>query len=102
MTPAVVRAIGKDTQKPLEGYAEFSLDGLDGIFNRVCPTPVSYGKYNIRSITPRHNGKVERQNKLNEERFYNDLRMYSLTDGNKQLEKYQKKSNAIWKVCLGM
>lgn len=58
--------------------------------------------HRIRPRTPRHNGKVECQNRLDEERFYNDLRMYSLADGNKQLEKYQKKSNAIWKVCLGM
>ena len=48
----VVRAIDKVTQEPIKGYAEFSVEGLDGVFERVCPTPVSYGEYNIRSVTP--------------------------------------------------
>lgn len=56
----------------------------------------------IRHATPRHNGKVERQNRIDGERFYSKLRMYSLEDGRKQLAVYQRKSNTYWKHCLGM
>ena len=56
----------------------------------------------IRVATPRHNGKVERQNRIDGERFYDKLRMFSLEDGRKQLAVYQRKSNGYWKTCLGM
>lgn len=58
--------------------------------------------HRIRIATPRHNGKVERQHRIDAERFYSRLRMYSLADGQKQLAVYQKQSNNIWKPCLGM
>lgn len=54
----------------------------------------------IRVATPRHNGKVERQHRIDEKRFYKKMRMYSLEDGRKQLAKYNKKSNDIAKICL--
>lgn len=54
----------------------------------------------IRIATPRHNGKVERQHRTDEKRFYRKLRMYSLEDGRKQLAKYNRFSNTIPKVCL--
>ena len=56
----------------------------------------------IRVATPRHNGKVERQHRIDQARFYNDLRMYSLLDGQRQLAEYQRKSNDYIKGCLGM
>lgn len=56
--------------------------------------------HRIRVATPRHNGKVERQNRQDEERFYKDMKMYSLEDGRKQLAVYQKKSNNYIKTCL--
>ncbi|MCD8090358.1 MAG: DDE-type integrase/transposase/recombinase [Clostridiales bacterium] len=56
----------------------------------------------IRVATPRHNGKVERQNRQDGDRFYDDLKMYSLEDGRKQLAVYQKKSNNYIKTCLNM
>ena len=56
----------------------------------------------IRVATPRHNGKVERQHRIDQERFYNELRMFSLLDGQRQLAEYQKKSNDYIKGCLGM
>lgn len=56
----------------------------------------------IRVATPRHNGKVERQHRIDQERLYETLRMYSLKDGRKQLAAYQKKSNGYIKGCLGM
>ena len=58
--------------------------------------------HRIRPATPRHNGKVERQNGLDQKRFYRKLRMFSLADGRKQLAAYQRYSNNIWKICLGM
>lgn len=56
--------------------------------------------HRIRVATPRHNGKVERQHRTDEKRFYKKMRMYSLEDGREQLRKYNKKSNNISKVCL--
>ena len=56
----------------------------------------------IRVATPRHNGKVERQNRIDGERFYSRMRMYSLEDGRKQLAVYQRKSNTYIKTCLNM
>ena len=56
--------------------------------------------HRIRVATPRHNGKVERQHRLDEKRFYGKMRMYSLEDGRKQLKKYNRISNNISKCCL--
>ena len=39
--------------------------------------------HRIRVATPRHNGKVERQHRLDEAKFYSKMRMYSLEDGRK-------------------
>ena len=55
--------------------------------------------HRIRIATPRHNGKVERQHRIDQQRFYNRLRMFSLEDGRKQLAVYQKKSNDYFKHC---
>lgn len=56
--------------------------------------------HRIRVATPRHNGKVERQHRIDENRFYKKMKMYSLDDGRKQLLKYNKKSNTMPKICL--
>ena len=56
----------------------------------------------IRVATPRHNGKVERQNGIDGTRFYDKLKIYCLEDGQKQLAAYQRKSNTYWKTCLDM
>lgn len=58
--------------------------------------------HRIQIATPRHNGKVERQHRTDEARFYKNMRMYSLSDGRKQLAEYQQKSNNYIKTCLGM
>ena len=58
--------------------------------------------HRIRIATPRHNGKVERQHRIDQQRFYDRLRMFSLEDGKKQLAVYQKKSNDYIKHCLGL
>ena len=67
---------------------EKALDTLGIIYHR------------IRVATPQHNGKVERQHRTDEKRFYKKMRMYNLEDGKKQLKKYNLKSNNIPKVCL--
>ena len=46
----------------------------------------------IRIATPRHNGKVERQHRKDQQRFYRKMKMYNLTDGREQLRKYQEES----------
>lgn len=56
--------------------------------------------HRIRIATPRHNGKVERQHRTDEKRFYKKMKMYSLDDGRNQLMKYNKWSNKIPKICL--
>jgi len=58
--------------------------------------------HRIQIATPRHNGKVERQHRIDEARFYKYMKMYSLEDGRKQLAVYQKRSNNYIKTCLGM
>ena len=58
--------------------------------------------HRIRIATPRHNGKVERQHRIDQQRFYDRLRMFCLEDGRKQLAVYQKKSNDYIKHCLGL
>ena len=45
--------------------------------------------------------KVERQHRIDEQRFYKKMKMYNLDDGRQQLAKYNKKSNNIPKICLG-
>ena len=49
--------------------------------------------HRIRIATPRHNGKVERQHRTGEFRFYRNMKMYSLEDERKQLAVYQRESN---------
>ena len=56
----------------------------------------------IRIATPRHNGKVERQHRTDQLRFYNNLKMISLADGRKKLAVYQRKSNNYIMTCLAM
>ena len=58
--------------------------------------------HRIRPATPRHNGKVERQHRIDEMRFYRHMWMYSLEDGRRQLARYQRQSNNNIMTCLGM
>ena len=80
--------------------ALISDDGKPSMFEKaleICG--IKY--HRIRVATPRHNGKVERQHRTDEKRFYKKMKMYNLDDGRKQLAKYNKKSNNIPKICLG-
>lgn len=58
--------------------------------------------HRIRIATPRHNGKVERQHRTDEMRFYKHMRLFSLEDGRRQLSKYQRESNDHIMTCLAM
>jgi transposase InsO family protein len=49
----------------------------------------------IKPRTPRHNGKVERSHRSDNERFYKWLRFYSLDDLQKQMKAYLERSNTI-------
>ena len=58
--------------------------------------------HRIRISTHRHNGKVERQRRTDEFRFYRNMKMYSLEDGRKQLAVYQRESKIHNMTRLGM
>lgn len=47
----------------------------------------------IKPYTPKHNGKVERSHRKDNERFYSTHRFYSLEDANNQLRIYLKEYN---------
>ncbi len=55
----------------------------------------------IRPRTPRHNGKVERSHRNDQERFYNFLKFYSYSDLIVQMKRYLKRSNDIPMQVLG-
>ena len=77
-----------------------SNDGKPSLFEELLEKcGIKY--HRIRVATPRHNGKVERQHRIDEARFYKKIKMYNLEDGRQQLAKYNKKSNDIPKICLG-
>ena len=49
----------------------------------------------IRPYTPRHNGKVERSHREDNKRFYSCHSFFSLSDFQKQLAVYRKRSNNL-------
>lgn len=49
----------------------------------------------IKPRTPRHNGKVERSHRNDNERFYSWLKFYSFEDLKKQMKAYLERSNNI-------
>ena len=49
----------------------------------------------IKPRTPRHNGKVERSHRNDQQRFYSYLKFYSYDDLLKQMKTYLKRSNNI-------
>ena len=80
--------------------ALISNDGKPSLFEAALEKcDIKY--HRIRVATPRHNGKVERQHRTDELRFYKKMRMFNLDDGRKQLARYNIKSNNIPKIYLG-
>ena len=68
--------------------------------DRIHPVDVLLNDLNInhkliRPRTPRHNGKVERSHRNDQQRFYSYLKFYSYDDLLKQMKAYLKRSNNI-------
>ena len=55
----------------------------------------------IRPRTPRHNGKVERSHRNDQERFYNHMSFYDYNDLQAQMKRYLNRSNSIPMQILG-
>lgn len=74
--------------------------------DRMHPLDILLNKLNInhqliRPRTPRHNVKVERSHRNDQNRFYNYLSFYSYEDLIKQTKSYLKRSNNIPMQVLG-
>ena len=74
--------------------------------DRIHPLDILLNQLNIthqliRPRTPRHNGKVERSHRNDQNRFYNFLSFYSYDDLKKQMKSYLKRSNNIPMQVLG-
>ena len=74
--------------------------------NRIHPLDVLLNELNIthqliRPRTPRHNGKVERSHRNDQNRFYNYLKFYSYEDLKYQMKNYLNRSNNIPMQVLG-
>ena len=97
--PAPIREIQTDNGREFtNAYLTDNTDKLSLFEKALQPLDIKY--HRIRVATPRHNGKVERQHRTDEKRFYKKMKMYNLADGRKQLERYNQKSNNIPKICL--
>lgn len=73
---------------------EKTKDGRVHLFDKLCLHFKIVHKL-IRPRTPRHNGKVERSHRNDNERFYRFLHYYSFDDLQKQMSAYLKRSNDI-------
>ena len=74
--------------------------------DRIHPLDVLLNELNIthqliRPRTPRHNGKVERSHRNDQNRFYNYLKFYSYEDLKYQMKNYLNRSNNIPMQVLG-
>lgn len=69
-------------------------------FDKLCLS-LGIEHKRIRPRTPRHNGKVERSHRNDQERFYNWLRFYSYEDLLAQMKRYLARSNDIPMRVLG-
>lgn len=70
------------------------------ILERTC---IKYGIIHkfIRPRTPEHNGKVERSHRIDQDKFYRNLKFFSLKDLRNQGMIWNKKYNNIPKTILG-
>lgn len=74
--------------------------------DRIHPLDVICGKIGIkhkqiRPRTPRHNGKVERSHRNDQERFYNHMSFFSYDDLMIQMRRCLNRSNKIPMQVLG-
>jgi len=93
---------GRDTTDPAAGEEALLGRPDTGLPGDAREEEYQIRYHRIRIATPCHNGKVEHQHRIDQQRFYVRLRMFSLEDGRKQLAVYQKKSNDYIKHCLGL
>jgi transposase InsO family protein len=56
----------------------------------------------IRPRTPEHNGKVERSHRIDQEKFYRNMRFYSLDDLRSQGARWNRRYNEMPKLVLGL
>ena len=68
--------------------------------DRTHPLDLLCSKLNIvhkriRPRTPRHNGKIERSHRNDQERFYNHMSFYDYNDLQIQMKRYLNRSNNI-------
>ena len=97
--PFPIREIQTDNGSEFtNAYLTNKADQLSLFEQALADMEIKY--HRIRVATPRHNGKVERQHRTDEKRFYKKMRMYSLEDGRKQIGRSHKWSNTIPKICL--
>ncbi len=75
-------------------YTRQTKHDQEHLFDRFCRLQKIEHKL-IRPRTPRHNGKVERSHRSDNERFYRWLKFYSFDDLLLQMKAYLKRSNNI-------
>lgn len=95
------------------GYKPFILQTDNGAeftrlkrSDRTHPLDLQCSKLNIvhkriRPRTPRHNGKVERSHRNDQEGFYNHMSFYDYDDLQIQMKRYLNRSNNIPMQVLG-
>lgn len=75
-------------------YTRRTKDDREHIFDTLCRVNGIVHKL-LRPRTPRHNGKVERSHRIDNERFYRNLKFYSYEDLQRQMTAYLQRSNNI-------
>lgn len=81
-------------------YPKESKHGSIHSFDKLCIELEIEHKL-IRPRTPRHNGKVERSHRNDNDRFYRYLKFYCYDDLINQMARYLKRSNNIGMTPLG-
>lgn len=75
-------------------YTQQTRDDREHVFDTFCRLNGITHKL-IKPRTPRHNGKVERSHRTDNERFYRYLKFYSIDDLQKQMSAYLERWNNI-------
>ena len=88
------KTIQTDNGQEFRLLNEKTKDGRVHSFDRLCMFFHIEHKC-IRPRTPRHNGKVERSHRSDNERFYRYLKYYSFDDLQNQMSNYLRRSNNI-------
>ena len=83
---------GQEFTKTFSGNAGRKETFQPTLFQKVLMT-MGIRHKQIRPYTPRHNGKVERSHRKDNEMFYAKKTFYSLEDYNKQLRRYMNEYN---------